>query len=61
MPMPGPMEWGIILVIVIIIFGTGKLGEVGGALGKAVREFRESMGKPEPKDEPKPEVQTNVK
>ncbi len=59
MPTPGPMELGIILVIVIIVFGTGKLGEVGGALGKAVRDFRESMGKPEPKEEP--ETQPNVK
>jgi sec-independent protein translocase protein TatA len=28
--------------IVIIIFGVGKLPEIGGALGKSIREFRES-------------------
>ena len=33
-------EWLIILVIVVIIFGVGRLPEVGGALGKAIREFR---------------------
>jgi len=34
------MELVIILVVVIMIFGVGKLPEVGGALGKAIREFR---------------------
>jgi sec-independent protein translocase protein TatA len=37
----GPLELVIILVIVIIIFGVGKLPTVGGALGKSIREFRE--------------------
>lgn len=37
----GPLEWIIILVIVIIIFGVGRLPTVGGALGKSIREFRE--------------------
>ena len=36
----GPMEIGIILVIVLIIFGVGKLPQVGGAIGKSIREFR---------------------
>lgn len=38
----GGWEWLIILVIVIIIFGVGKLPEIGGALGRSIREFRES-------------------
>ena len=38
----GGWEWIIILVIVIIIFGVGRLSDVGGALGKSIREFRES-------------------
>ncbi|MBC8446990.1 MAG: twin-arginine translocase TatA/TatE family subunit [Chloroflexi bacterium] len=33
-------EWLIVLAIVLIIFGVGRLPEVGGALGKAIREFR---------------------
>jgi len=31
----------IILVIVILVFGVGKLPEVGSSLGKAIRGFRE--------------------
>ncbi len=42
MPSIGGWEWIIILVIVVIIFGVGKLPEIGGALGKSIREFRES-------------------
>ncbi len=38
----GPFELIIILVIVIIIFGVGRLPEIGGAVGKAIREFRDS-------------------
>lgn len=36
----GPFELIIILTIVIVVFGAGKLGDVGGALGKGIREFR---------------------
>jgi sec-independent protein translocase protein TatA len=32
----------IILVIVLIIFGAGKLPQIGGALGKSIREFRKA-------------------
>ena len=43
----GPIELIIILVIVIIIFGVGRLPEIGGALGNAIREFRQSTEKEE--------------
>lgn len=36
----GPLEIGIILVIILIIFGVGKLPQVGGAIGKSLREFK---------------------
>ena len=36
----GGPELIIILVIVIIVFGVGRLPEVGGALGKGIRAFR---------------------
>lgn len=38
----GPLEIGLILVIVLIIFGVGKLPQVGGAIGKGLREFRKA-------------------
>ena len=39
----GPTELIIILAIVLIIFGVGKLPGVGSALGKAVRGFRSEV------------------
>jgi sec-independent protein translocase protein TatA len=36
----GPFELALVLLIVIIIFGVGKLPELGSALGKGIREFR---------------------
>ncbi|MEX2315359.1 MAG: twin-arginine translocase TatA/TatE family subunit, partial [Thermomicrobiales bacterium] len=38
MPSLGPWELAIILLIIVIIFGVGKLPEIGGALGKGIRE-----------------------
>jgi sec-independent protein translocase protein TatA len=36
----GMPELIIILVIILIIFGAGKLPEIGGGMGKAIRNFR---------------------
>jgi sec-independent protein translocase protein TatA len=38
----GPLELVLILVIVFIIFGAGKLPQIFGSVGKAMRNFRES-------------------
>jgi sec-independent protein translocase protein TatA len=40
----------IILLIVVLVFGVGKLPEVGSSLGRAIREFREQTEKPTEKD-----------
>lgn len=42
MPRLGVPELLIILVIVILLFGVGRLPEVGAALGRAIREFRQA-------------------
>jgi sec-independent protein translocase protein TatA len=48
MPNMGPLEWGIILGIVVLIFGVGKIADVGPAIGKAIRGFREAVREEEP-------------
>ncbi len=39
----GPWEIGLILVIILIVFGVGKLPHVGSALGKGMRAFRKGQ------------------
>ncbi len=38
----GPVEIGLVLVIILLIFGAGKLPQVGSAMGKSIREFRKA-------------------
>lgn len=42
MPVPGPLELVVILVIALLILGPGRLPDVGSALGKSLREFRKA-------------------
>ena len=46
----GPTELIIVLAIVMIIFGAGRLPQVGASMGKALREFRQAVA---PKDDEK--------
>ena len=47
----GPWEIGLILTIILIVFGVGKLPQVGGAFGKAMRAFRKGQRGEEDEDE----------
>ena len=38
-----PVELIIILLIVVVLFGAGRVGKLGGELGTAVREFRRGL------------------
>ena len=43
MPKIGPLELIIILVIVLVVFGVGRLPQVGGAIGKSLRAFKRGV------------------
>jgi len=43
----GPFELLLILAIVILIFGVGKMSDIGGAMGKSIREFRKAAKEPD--------------
>ena len=47
----GPLELFFILVIVLLLFGTKKLRNVGGDLGGAIKNFKTAMNKEENKDD----------
>jgi sec-independent protein translocase protein TatA len=39
----GFLEWVLILIIIILVFGVGRLTRIGKELGKAVSEFRKAL------------------
>ena len=41
--LPGGWDWLIILAIVLLIFGVGRIARVGGELGKGVSAFRQGV------------------
>ena len=45
--LPGPLELILILVIVAMLFGVGKLPEVFGSVGRGIREFRKASSEDE--------------
>ena len=47
----GPTELIIILAIIIILFGVGRLSKIGGELGSGIRSFREGLKEDETEDE----------
>lgn len=57
MPHLGPTELLIILVIVVLLFGVGRVSKIGGELGSAVANFRKGLEdgakKDKPEDQPK--------
>lgn len=47
-----PMSLVLILIIVLALFGTGKLKNIGSDLGHALRNFRKAMDEPDASDKP---------
>ncbi|HSO26691.1 MAG TPA: twin-arginine translocase TatA/TatE family subunit [Anaerolineales bacterium] len=57
----GPTELIIILVIVLVLFGVGRISKIAGEMGSGIRAFKEGLQtedekKEEEKVEEKPEV-----
>jgi sec-independent protein translocase protein TatA len=60
----GPWEIALILVIILIVFGVGKLPQVGGAIGKGIRAFqkgRHDEEEEEQEEEQKPKKSARKK
>jgi len=47
----GPWEIALILVIILIVFGVGKLPQVGSAIGKGIRSFKKGQAGEEEEEE----------
>ncbi len=58
----GPWEIGLILAIILIVFGVGKLPQIGGAIGKGLRAFRKGQrGEEDNEEMPKPKRKVTKK
>ena len=49
--LPRGAEWIVILLIVILLFGPGRIGKIAGELGRGIKAFRDGLGKDKPEDE----------
>lgn len=55
MGLPRGAEWIIILIIIILVFGPGRIGKLAGELGRSIKSFREGLGNKEEDAVDKPE------
>ena len=52
----GPWEIALILVIILIVFGVGRLPQVGNAIGKSIRSFKKAQAGEEEEEQKKKET-----
>ena len=57
MRLPGGWELIIVLVVVVLIFGVGKVADIGPALGKTISGFRKAVKEEEEVEEEKKEIE----
>lgn len=55
----GPTELIIILVIVVILFGVGRVGKIAGELGGGIRAFKEGLRGDEEESKESEETETS--
>jgi len=49
-------HWGIMLLVVVLVFGTKKLKNLGSDLGSAIKGFKDSMGEEPAKEDPQDQI-----
>jgi sec-independent protein translocase protein TatA len=58
--LPRGAEWIVILVIVLLLFGPGRIGRIAGELGRGIKAFRDGLGKDKQDDEQSTDSSGNV-
>jgi sec-independent protein translocase protein TatA len=49
--LPRGAEWVVILIIILLLFGPGRIGKVAGELGKGIKAFRDGLSNPDEKQD----------
>jgi sec-independent protein translocase protein TatA len=52
-------ELVVILIIILLVFGAGKLPEIGGAIGKGIKSFKKAIQEPDEKNVSPPKDDKN--
>ena len=58
--LPRGAEWIVILLIVLLLFGPGRIGRIAGELGRGIKAFRDGLSKDEPENEQSTDSSGNV-
>ena len=58
--LPRGAEWIIILVIVLLLFGPGRIGRIAGELGKGIKAFRDGISSNEDDDKESKDANGNI-
>jgi len=59
--LPRGAEWIIILIIVLLLFGPGRIGKIAGELGKGIKAFRDGLGKGDQESGESTDADGNIK
>ena len=57
--LPRGAEWIVILIIVLLLFGPGRIGKIAGELGKGMKSFREGLSSEDEEKETKNKTDAN--
>lgn len=60
MGLPRGAEWIIILVIIVLLFGPGRIGKLSGELGKSIKAFRDGLSGEKQDDDQSADTKGNI-
>jgi len=60
MGLPRGAEWIIILVIVVLLFGPGRIGKLSGETGKSIKAFRDGLSGEKKEDDQSTDTNNNI-
>jgi sec-independent protein translocase protein TatA len=58
--LPRGAEWIVILLIVILLFGPGRIGKIAGELGRGIKAFRDGLGRDKTAEEQSTDSDGNI-
>lgn len=60
MGLPRGAEWIIILVIIVLLFGPGRIGKLSGEIGKSIKAFRDGLSGEKKEDDQSTDTKGNT-